>query len=71
MPSTIDTQYGKVIASTPYYSFTKWEDVISLTLIKPENQDNGYGVSKEFRESELKLNRKFIDSFAKEASLLL
>ncbi len=71
MPSTIDTQYGKVVASTPYYSFTKWEDVISLTLIKPENQNNGYGVSKEFRESELKLNRKFIDAFAQEASQFL
>ncbi|EPP2134047.1 hypothetical protein ACUNB3_001983 [Vibrio alginolyticus] len=47
MAATIDTQFGQVTTSAPYFSHQLGCEVINLTLIKPENESNGWGISRE------------------------
>ena len=70
MTATIETWHGTVTISEPYFSMIRYKRVISLTLTKPENNGNGYGISKEFDE-DFELSRAAIERFAMEASELL
>ncbi|MFH0263839.1 hypothetical protein ACGRH2_25865 [Vibrio barjaei] len=72
MSLSVDTRYGKVTVSKPYYSFILWGEVVSVTLFKPENCPNGYGVCKEFVASRKKKihTRRFLEEFAKQAAAI-
>ncbi|MEF1310705.1 hypothetical protein QTO01_11410 [Vibrio mytili] len=68
--ATFQTELGAVTAKGPYFSFVKCREVIQLTFIKPENEENGYGVCKEF-PSDTSLSTEFITQFAEKSAALL
>lgn len=67
---THQTEFGQVNISAPYFSFIALRNVRSLTLIKTENNGNGWGVSRELPEG-LTITPEFLNMFAKEASELM
>lgn len=71
MSLSLDTRHGKVTVSNPYYSFTCWREVVSVTLLKTENNSNGYGICKEYSVSckEKIHTRKFLEQFAHQAAI--
>lgn len=64
--ATFQTELGAVTAKGPYFSFIRGREVIQLTFIKPENEENGYGVSKEF-PSDINLSPEFMTEFAEQS----
>ncbi|WP_153448762.1 hypothetical protein [Vibrio algicola] len=67
MAATYKTEYGTVTASRPYFSFISGREAIDLTLIKPENENNGWGISRAVR-SDVELTPELFLSFAQEAA---
>ncbi len=70
MAATIDTEFGQVSVSNSYYSNAMFMNVVNLTLIKPENKENGYGVCREV-PANLSITPELASMFAREASQLL
>ncbi|WPC72962.1 hypothetical protein [Vibrio porteresiae] len=70
MAKVISTQFGTVTVSDEYFSTLCFMNVVNLTLIKPENDKNGYGVCREI-PSGVSITESFVDMFASEASQLL
>ncbi|HFD4059204.1 TPA: hypothetical protein ACF3XS_002947 [Vibrio parahaemolyticus] len=68
--ATFQTELGAVTAKGPYFSFIQGREVIQLTFIKPENEENGYGVCKEF-PSDISLSPEFMTDFAEQSANLL
>lgn len=67
---THDTKYGKVTTSGIYFSHLLGCKVKNLTLVKSENESNGWGVSREC-PANLSLTPEFLNMFAREASQLM
>lgn len=67
MAATYQTEHGAVTASRPYFSFILGREAIDLTLIKPENENDGWGISRAVR-SDTALTPELFLSFAKEAA---
>lgn len=63
MAATYQTKHGTVTASRPYFSFILGRDAIDLTLIKPENERDGWGISRAFR-ADIALTPELFQSFA-------
>ncbi|MDQ2107638.1 MULTISPECIES: hypothetical protein [unclassified Vibrio] len=70
MAATIDTQYGKVTTSEPYYSHQLKCLVRNLTLVKAENIQHGWGVSREC-PANISLSPEFLTMFARDADAVL
>lgn len=70
MAATTDTQFGHVTTSAPYFSHQLGCEVVNLTLVKPENKSNGWGVSKEC-PSNVTLTKQFLNMFAKDAAQVM
>ncbi|TOG86686.1 hypothetical protein [Vibrio parahaemolyticus] len=70
MAATIDTQYGKVTTSEPYFSHNLMCLVYNLTLVKPENESNGWGVSREC-PANISLTPEFTNMFARDAAEIM
>ncbi|EKO3380845.1 hypothetical protein KW419_15955 [Vibrio fluvialis] len=70
MAATIDTQYGKVTTSAPYFSHQLMCLVHNLTLVKPENEENGWGISREC-PANITLTPEFLTMFARDASAVM
>jgi len=70
MSAVTNTKHGAITVSKKYFSFILCREVFQLTLIKPENEENGYGVSKEFN-ADTPISRELFEQFAEEASSLL
>ncbi|HHY0479604.1 hypothetical protein [Vibrio parahaemolyticus] len=70
MAATIDTQYGKVTTSEPYFSHHSMCLVYNLTLVKPENESNGWGVSREC-PANISLTPEFTNMFARDAAEIM
>ncbi|EGQ8449053.1 hypothetical protein GTP59_19830 [Vibrio alginolyticus] len=70
MAATIDTQFGQVTTSAPYFSHQLGCEVINLTLIKPENDNNGWGISREC-PSNVSLTNQFLNMFARDAAQVM
>lgn len=66
MAATYQTKHGTVTASRPYFSFTACREVIDLTLITPENEKTGWGVSCSYSQ-DVELTPELFESFASEA----
>lgn len=66
MAATIDTQYGTVTTSPPYFSERLLCSVISLTLYPT---DDSWGVSKEC-PAEITITPSFLNMFANDAAPL-
>ena len=70
MANTFQTKHGTVTVGADYFSPNLMCQVFTLTLIKPENERNGYGVSREFPK-ELEKSPALFNQFADVASALL
>ncbi|NAW60115.1 MULTISPECIES: hypothetical protein [unclassified Vibrio] len=70
MAATIDTQYGKVTTSEPYFSRQLLCQVRNLTLVKPENESNGWGISREC-PAEITITPEFLNMFARDAAAIM
>ncbi|WP_136484661.1 hypothetical protein [Vibrio sp. H11] len=70
MAATIDTQYGKVTTSAPYFSHQLACQVHNLTLVKTENENNGWGVSREC-PANISLTPEFLTMFARDAAAVM
>lgn len=66
MAATYQTKYGTVTASRPYFSFVLGREAIDLTLIKPENENDGWGISRAVR-SDIELTPELFQLFANDA----
>lgn len=67
MAATIDTQFGEVSTSAPYFSHVLGCRVVNMTLVKPENKANGWGISREC-PADISLTPEFLNMFAREAT---
>ncbi|HFQ4860139.1 TPA: hypothetical protein ACGUTL_001096 [Vibrio vulnificus] len=67
---TINTEFGCVTVSQPYFSRIASSNVRSITLVKGENAAFGWGVCRELPE-DLSITPEIITLFAKEASQLM
>ncbi|RZQ02630.1 hypothetical protein D8T65_10450 [Vibrio vulnificus] len=67
---TIQTEFGCVTVSQPYFSRAASSSVRSITLVKDENAAFGWGVCRELPE-DLSITPEIITLFAKEASQLM
>lgn len=67
MASEYKTEYGLVTISKPSSISRK---LITLTLVKPENTSNGWGVSRTLKIDN-EINQKLADDFARDASELV
>ncbi|AOT26290.1 hypothetical protein [Vibrio anguillarum] len=67
---TKKTEFGLVTISRPYFSRLSLSRVKSITLVKEENTNYGWGVSRELPEN-LTITPELINVFAKEASELI
>lgn len=67
---TINTEFGCVTVSQPYFSRTALSNVRNITLVKGENAAFGWGVCRELPE-DLSITPEIITLFAKEASQLM
>ncbi|WGY45064.1 hypothetical protein [Vibrio sp. ABG19] len=70
MAATIDTQFGKVTTSAPYFSHQLACQVHNLTLVKPENVNNGWGISREC-PANISLTPEFLTMFARDAAAVM
>ncbi|MCX9568280.1 hypothetical protein [Vibrio cholerae] len=66
MAATIDTQYGTVTTSPPYFSQRLHRSVITLTLYPT---DDSWGLSRE-RPAEITITPSFLNMFANDAAPL-
>ncbi len=64
MKTEYDTKYGLVTVSKPKSISGK---VVTLTLVKPENASNGWGVSRTLKIDK-EVTQHVADDFAKNAS---
>lgn len=67
---THQTEFGQVNISAPYFSHQLGCEVINLTLIKPENEKNGWGISREC-PSNVSLTNQFLNMFARDAAQVM
>ncbi|ELX4137628.1 hypothetical protein M2H05_09775 [Vibrio vulnificus] len=70
MAATIDTHYGKVTTSEPYYSHQLQCLVCNLTLVKVENTQNGWGISREC-PANITFSPEFLTMFARDAAAVM
>ncbi|MEJ2766944.1 hypothetical protein VV869_23640 [Photobacterium sp. MCCC 1A19761] len=69
MATTFQTKHGVITVGKPYYLFPLGQ-VVDLKLIRHENQENGWGVSKPYPVS-TELTSDLLSDFADQASKLL
>ncbi len=70
MGAITNTRHGAIMVSKKYFSFILCREVFQLTLFRPEDEKNGWGISKEFN-ADIPISRELFEQFAKEASELL
>ena len=70
MEKVLETRHGKVLIGKSEYCMLLHQKAINLKLIKPENESDGWGISKSFPEP-VEITVDLILNFSEEASQLM